>query len=155
MRRAGHNVLPTRVNLLKRKIVEVAICPCCESAEENLIRAIWTCPAAHDVWGSKLSHFQKCSWEVLNFMGLFEHCVQRFSKENIELMTVVARAIWFRRNKYVFEGEFAHTDDLYTSAVQLLSIKLACRWTSPCSRYWQMGLPAMRMQYGALPTLVL
>jgi hypothetical protein len=63
--RTCHEVLPTHVNLRKRKIVEVTTCPCCETAEETLIH--WACPAAQDVWGSHLSHFHKCNWIVFSF----------------------------------------------------------------------------------------
>jgi hypothetical protein len=49
--RACHNAFPTRDNLMKRKVVDSASCPCCGGKEENLIHAIWECPAAQDVWG--------------------------------------------------------------------------------------------------------
>jgi hypothetical protein len=74
--RACHEVLPTRANLRIRKIVEVAICPCCEVAEETLIHTIWACPTAQDVWGCHLSFFQKCSWVVSSFRELFAKCLQ-------------------------------------------------------------------------------
>jgi hypothetical protein len=60
-------------------------------------------------------------------MGLFEHCLHRFSKENIELMAVVASRIWFRRSKYVFKEVFAHPDEVYTAAVKSFSEYKACR----------------------------
>jgi hypothetical protein len=78
--RACHEVLLTRANLRRIKVVEVATCPCCESAEENLIHAIWACPAAQDVWGSHLSYFHKCSWVVSSFRKLFAICLQQFPK---------------------------------------------------------------------------
>jgi hypothetical protein len=104
--RACHEVLPTRVNLRKRKIVKVATCHSCEATEETLIHAIWACPAAQDVWGSHLSYFHKCSWVVSSFRGLFAKGLQLFPSEIVELMTVVARVIWFRRNKLIFYGHF-------------------------------------------------
>jgi len=82
--------------------VEVATCPWCEFAEENLIHAVWACPAAQDVWGSHLSYFHNCSWVVSSFRELFAKCLQQFPREIVELMIVVARAIWFRRNKLIF-----------------------------------------------------
>jgi hypothetical protein len=55
--RACHNILPTRLSLFKRKIIEDANCPCCGVEEESVIHALWTCLAAKDVWGSKTSPF--------------------------------------------------------------------------------------------------
>jgi hypothetical protein len=51
MWRAFQNLLPTRANLYKRKIVKDGNCPCCGQEEENVIHVLWTCPAAQDVWG--------------------------------------------------------------------------------------------------------
>jgi len=49
--RACHNVLPTRLNLLKRKIIDDVTCPCYGRDEETIVNALWNCPAAQDVWG--------------------------------------------------------------------------------------------------------
>jgi hypothetical protein len=57
--RACQNILPTRMNLYRQKIIEEANCQCCEVEEKTLIHALWTCPAAQDVWGNKSSPFQK------------------------------------------------------------------------------------------------
>lgn len=118
--RACHEVLPTRVNLRKRKIVDVATCPCCETAKETLIHVIWACPAAQDVCGSHLSYFHKCNWVVSSFNELFAKCLQQFARETVELMTMVARAIWFRRNKLIFYGHFQHPDETYRGALKSL-----------------------------------
>ena len=48
--RACHEILPTQVNLAKRKIIRDNKCRCCQQAPETAIRAIWDCPAAQDVW---------------------------------------------------------------------------------------------------------
>jgi len=49
--RACHEILPTRANLLKRKVVENNLCPCCKREAETAIHSLWSCPAAQDVWG--------------------------------------------------------------------------------------------------------
>jgi hypothetical protein len=118
--RACQNILPTRRNLCKRRVIEEANCPCCGLEEESLIHALWTCPAAPDVWGSKTSPFQKCCVSGVTFKEIFEDGLQRFSKENLELLIGVARGIWFRRNKFVFEGTFTHPDEVYTVAVRFI-----------------------------------
>jgi hypothetical protein len=43
--RACQNILPTRVNLFQRKVVDDCSCPCCGSEEETTIHAVWSCPA--------------------------------------------------------------------------------------------------------------
>jgi len=56
----------------------------------------------------------------VTFKGIFEDGLQYFSKENLELLEVVARGNWFRRNKFVFEGAFTHPDEVYTAAVRFI-----------------------------------
>jgi hypothetical protein len=72
------------------------------------------------VWGTHLSHFHKCSWVVSSFRELFAKCLKQFPREIVELMTVVARAIWFRRNKLIFYGHVRHPDETYRGALKSL-----------------------------------
>jgi hypothetical protein len=49
MWRACHNLLPTKLNLFKQKVVDSNFCPCCEREEETIIHALWECPSAQDI----------------------------------------------------------------------------------------------------------
>jgi hypothetical protein len=53
-------------------------------------------------------------------MKLFEYCLQRFSKENVNLMAMIARRIWLQRNSLAFEGVFRHPNEVYAEAVSSL-----------------------------------
>jgi ribonuclease HI len=110
MWKASNDLLPTKANLFKRKVVEAKSCPCCTLEEETTFHALWSCPAARDVWESHLSCFQKCYCEGATFKSLVEHCMGKMSKEDLELLAVLARRIWLRRNTLVFEGTFVHPD---------------------------------------------
>jgi hypothetical protein len=57
--KAVNNILPTRVNLFKRKVVEDPMCQCYKQEEETIIHVLWTYLAAMDVWGSGPKIFQK------------------------------------------------------------------------------------------------
>ena len=61
MWRAYHNLLPTKRNLLSRKVVKEPMCPFCEMEEETVSHIIWECPSSRDVWGAKGSIFHKCN----------------------------------------------------------------------------------------------
>lgn len=50
--RACNNILPTKQNLLKRRIVEEDRCPCCTIEEESTDDVLKYYPAAQDVWGA-------------------------------------------------------------------------------------------------------
>jgi hypothetical protein len=104
--RACQNLLPTRENLCRRRVIQDPSCPCCGLAVESVIHCLWSCPAASDVWGDLLSCFQKCSSFQFSFMHLLEYCFQTFEKDKVELMLVVARNIWLRKNSLIFQGSF-------------------------------------------------
>jgi hypothetical protein len=68
MWRACNDLLPTKSNLFRRKIVDSNLCPCCTSESETVFHALLKCLAAQDVWGGSLVSFQKCSFMGDNFM---------------------------------------------------------------------------------------
>jgi hypothetical protein len=49
MWKACHNILLTKENLFKRRVVDNKLCPCCEREEETTLHALWGCPSARDV----------------------------------------------------------------------------------------------------------
>jgi hypothetical protein len=100
--RACHNILPTRSNLVQRKVFKDSLCPCCKREPETTLHVLWNCPAAHDVWGGRKSRFQKCINDFGSFEDLLEDFIHRFDRNTVELMVVLARQIWLRRNMYVF-----------------------------------------------------
>jgi hypothetical protein len=104
--RACQNLLPTRDNLYKRKVIQDPVCPCCGLEVETIIHSLWSCSAAKDVWGDNLSCFQKCSSSQISFLLLLDSCFRIYDKEKVELLLVVARNIWLRRNSLLFEGCF-------------------------------------------------
>jgi hypothetical protein len=56
----------------------------------------------------------------VSFKEVFEDGIQRYSKEILELLVVIARGIWFRRNNLVFEGAFSHPDDVFSAAINFI-----------------------------------
>jgi hypothetical protein len=39
--------------------------------------------------------------------------MEKFSREDLDFMAVIARRIWLRRNALVFDGVFAHSDVVF------------------------------------------
>jgi hypothetical protein len=44
---------------------------------------------------------------------LFKYCMEKFSREDLDFMAVIARRIGLRRNALVFDGVFAHSDVVF------------------------------------------
>jgi ribonuclease HI len=106
MWQACNNILPTNENLFKRKILTDALCPICKSEIESVGHALWSCPAAQDVWHECSRRIQKTPLEHTGFMDIFEGLVRRFDEAEIDLFANIARQIWLRRNQWVFTGKF-------------------------------------------------
>jgi ribonuclease HI len=106
--RACQNVLPTKDALMRRKVVKDPYCPICENEPETVLHALWDCPAARDVWGSSKRIFQKCSTVGSEFLQLAEHLLARCEEEDFEMFVQLARQIWARRNRWVFERKFTN-----------------------------------------------
>ena len=48
--RACTDILPTRVNLVRRRVLTDDKCPICLRESENTIHVIWECAAVQDIW---------------------------------------------------------------------------------------------------------
>ena len=57
--RAIQEILPTRVNLEKRKIIQDNLCQCYEREPEIGVHALWECGATQDVWAGSITCLQK------------------------------------------------------------------------------------------------
>jgi len=92
---------------------------------------IWSCPAAQDVWGSSPLIFQKsCSWGT-GFLSTFASFLMCCSNDDLDLLAVLARWIWLRRNTLVFEGTFIHPNIVFKGAVDALDEFKKCHMQDP------------------------
>ena len=117
--RACHNLLPTKENLFRQKVVNEPLCPICEKELETVFHVFWGCPAAMDVWGSSKRMFQKCSIVGGSFMQTAENVFSRSSVEKFRLFVQLVRRLWFRRNKWVHEGVFTNPNIIIRKTEEL------------------------------------
>lgn len=50
LQRAGNDSLPTKVNLMKRKLLDDALYPHCKLSSEDSLHAVWSDPELSAVW---------------------------------------------------------------------------------------------------------
>ncbi|XP_041027065.1 uncharacterized protein LOC121267283 [Juglans microcarpa x Juglans regia] len=86
--RACYEALPTNLNLFKKKILEKPFCPICLQDEETVIHALWSCPAAQDVWYQRPRQFQKSRTFVHSIYNLIVTLVSSGKKELVEELAV-------------------------------------------------------------------
>jgi hypothetical protein len=71
---ACHNILPTKVNLLRRNITTDDLCPLCEREKETTGHILWSCPSARDVWmecGRKIQKFPSAEEDFIKIFPTF------------------------------------------------------------------------------------
>ena len=90
--RACNEILPTKMNLAKRRIIEEAACPICTRFVETAVHLLWECDAAQDVWAGSLKSLQKGVHGMIDMVQLLEYLMERLALEDIELVLVQA---WF------------------------------------------------------------
>jgi len=57
--RACNDILPTQINLVKRRIINEDKCPICTREVEIAIYVLWGCVAVTDVWAGSIPKLQK------------------------------------------------------------------------------------------------
>jgi ribonuclease HI len=106
--RACNNLLPTKENLMKKRVVSEPWCPICEREPESVIHVLWECSAAKDVWGDNDRCFQKRTTEYNSFLQLAESMMVQCGLNERASFVRMARKLWQRRNAWVHENRFGH-----------------------------------------------
>ncbi|XP_059429095.1 uncharacterized protein LOC132162892 [Corylus avellana] len=120
MWRACHNALATKSNLQHPKITEDPLCPVCGIKVETTWHVLWSCPVAKDIWSRCNRKTQKSSVNQEEFMLIWEELLQHLNIEDMELMAVVARQIWFCRKAFVHGNKINSTINVVGSAEESL-----------------------------------
>ena len=114
--RACKEILPTKNNLYRRKIVEDALCPICGLEEETSLHILWDCPSARDVWRTSIKKIQKSSIRGSNFMNVVEESSKIYDEEELCSFIGTARRVWFHQNEAMHGGSFTHPSILIQHA---------------------------------------
>lgn len=106
--KAYNNLLLTKANLFRRKVVKESNCPICYGEPELVLHALWLCPSAQYVWGCDPVKLQKTSTIGTDFSAIWTVMQERCNEEEIALVATLSRNIWLRRNVVIHEGGFKH-----------------------------------------------
>jgi hypothetical protein len=83
------------------------LCPLCSIELETSCHSIWSCPSAVAVWQDANRKVQKLSTAANEGWELVEELWGKLEEDEfVEAMTI-ARFLWLRRNKWVFDGQFS------------------------------------------------
>ena len=88
--RACLNVLPTRLSLCRRRILQDSTYQVCHAAPESPTHALWSCPYAGSVWALIPGKIQKLPLTQADFFELFQCLNERLTRAEVEIFTVWA-----------------------------------------------------------------
>ena len=95
--RAISNALPTRANLVKRKVLTDPNCQACGEALESPLHALWSCPKLNSVWSVHFNLLRSEARDSSSFLDVFRLCLE--NSHLSDLFAMIAYLLWLRRNK--------------------------------------------------------
>ena len=136
------NALPTLLNLKKRGVNMDGMCPVCGLEAKSIYHALFKCGGVKEIWdlwkecpiviGAKNMDFSYLAFKLLD-VG---------TPRDMELLVVVAWAIWHNRNLRVFEAINQGAEQVWNHAVSMLSdykeaVKFCMLGPSDCEVSWK------------------
>ena len=119
--KACNNILPTKLNLSKRRIIDDdAMCPVYLRFLESIVHALWECAAAKDVWIGSLKIMQKGGSGMVDMLQLMEYLLDQVESQEMEVVLAQAWLIWNQRNRVVDGGKFHDSGWLNNRAREFL-----------------------------------
>ena len=95
--RAGLDSLPSKANLLKRKVLVDDLCPGYKIESESSFHALWSCTELNSVWKGKFDWLKNLSRDCSSFLEVIQLCQSH--KDLIELFAKTVSLIWACRNQ--------------------------------------------------------
>lgn len=120
--KVSNNILPTKVNLVKKKILEDPLCPICHCEPETIVHTLWSCRSSLSVWQEAPRRIQKLAIDVYDGRSLLQQLQHKLDEEEFEIAISLAHQLWLRRNNYVFEGKFEPPQQLVIQTLQTMEL---------------------------------
>ena len=122
--RACRDILPTKVNLMRRNVVKDQFCDECKMECETTGHLFWTCPRAREVWSWSKMVMKPCHEGVHSFqdvLWLWDMVVgENFDVDVIAKFVCIAWAMWQNRNEVRNGGKRRNGKELVSWASQYL-----------------------------------
>jgi hypothetical protein len=112
MWRACHDLLPTRDNLVRKKIAIDPMCPICGLKAETTFHILWACPSLMDVWWGGHAYSRNSFHQLLIFCCWLREYIRKVRENNFIIFMETSRKILFRRNRWIHEGFFTPPNEI-------------------------------------------
>ena len=95
------NILPTKDNLCRRKVIDIPTCEACGFGVESMRHVFWECEKAQEVWVLSGIPFYPQELLAPDFVDFHWHLKfrQKMGDELLELVVMVVWCLWFNCNE--------------------------------------------------------
>ena len=152
---ACKEILPTKENLKRRKVIENSECDNCLTHEESTGHLFWSCSRSQEIWAISKLFPKTYDWHVLSFLDLlwFIVVVEQWDQYRVEKVVMVAWAIWQNRNEQRVGGKVKNGSIVVHGAMDYLQEYQACcmkveehrpslveNWTPPPPQHYKINV---------------
>ena len=94
--KACRDILPTKKNLVQRKVLHDDRCNECHEEAKTLVHLFWSCSRARKVWSCTKIHFGIAPVKIHSCFDLMWHMIMEgnYDESKVALVATIARAIW-------------------------------------------------------------
>ena len=126
--RACRDVLPTKENLVRRKVLLDSCYDECKLAEETSRHLFWSCQRAREIWCLSALFQESQIKQFGSFMDMLWYMVMvaQWEHNEVETLIMVAWALWSNRNECRNGGAKKSCLALLQGAVEYLDAYQAC-----------------------------
>ena len=126
--RACKDVLPTKENLVRRKVLLDSVCDECQMEDESSGHLFWRCQRAREVWCTSSLFLGSVEHHFDSFMDLLWHVVMiaQWDHSGVEHLIVIAWALWSNQNEHRHGGAKKSAQAVVQGALEYLVAYQAC-----------------------------
>ena len=95
--KACSNSLPTKENLLRRKVLQDSVCHLCARESEDIFHALWGCEEIHPIWDSDFGWVDRSRITSNSFSDVLKLIQER--PLLVALFATTTWSIWYHQNK--------------------------------------------------------
>lgn len=115
-----YDILPTKMNLYKKFVIQNSICHICTREEETTIHALLSCPTTSDVWGAKANSMRKWTNIAPSMWNIWKQMIDKLTFQELEINAITLRQLWSRRNLVEFKEKFESPGSAFQKAKVLM-----------------------------------
>lgn len=116
--RAVTGNLPTKENLLYKRVQVDAWCPVCQNHTESMLHSLVSCSFAVECWG--YTRLPEIKGEFLLFADWLKQVLQQYRRNDVHLIAMVTWMLWKNRNDLVWNQRGLQVSEVVESAKSVL-----------------------------------